>query len=206
MFRSLHIQSSTTATVLTGVPLAMLWLSFAVMHISAFMLTGALNLLVFCAAETLVAGFFLFRRPAKTFSLEPGEWCVAALGTFLPLLLKPTSMALVSGAEWGVSVGATIQIAGLLSLNRSFAIVPALREIKTGGMYRWVRHPIYASYLITLSAYVLSNYSLTNVLVWTATLSFLFLRIHLEERHLSQSPEYRGYMQRVRWRVVPLLY
>lgn len=190
----------------SGVSLAMLWLLFATLHVSAFARTGAVNLLIFCGAETLVAAFFLIRRPAVTISQDLREWCVAALGTFLPLLLKPTSIALVNGAAWGVAIGATIQIIAVLSLNRSFAIVPALRDVKTGGMYRWIRHPIYASYLITLTSYILNNYSLANVTIWLATLFFLFLRIHLEERHLSRSAEYRAYMQRVRWRIIPLLY
>ncbi len=160
----------------------------------------------FVVAECLVAMLFLLRTQPKSFAHRPLDWLVAALGTFIPMLLRPTGSALFDGADWGVAAGSVLQILGILSLNRSFAIVPALREVKTGGMYRWVRHPIYASYLITMSAYLTGNLSLRNAVVWLLGIACLLLRVHLEERHLVRAPAYRAYMNRVRWRLIPRLY
>jgi len=47
-----------------------------------------------------------------------------------------------------------------------FAIVAAKREIKTEWMYRIVRHPIYASYILTFGCYVLVHTTLANLLVY----------------------------------------
>jgi len=38
--------------------------------------------------------------------------------------------------------------ASVLTLGDSFAVFPERRNIVTGGVYRWIRHPMYASYLL----------------------------------------------------------
>lgn len=190
----------------SGVFMALLFALFAYAHMVKFADSGRVALLVFVVAECVVATLFLLRTQPKSFAHSPLDWVVAALGTFIPMLLRPASTTLFDGADWGVAAGSVLQILGILSLNRSFAIVPALREVKTGGMYRWVRHPIYASYLITLSAYLAGNFSLRNGVVWLLSIACLVARVHLEERHLAQAPAYRAYMNRVRWRLIPRLY
>ena len=40
----------------------------------------------------------------------------------------------------------------------------ARRQLKTSGLYRLVRHPLYASYLLSYLGYVLANTNLRNVL------------------------------------------
>jgi protein-S-isoprenylcysteine O-methyltransferase Ste14 len=103
-------------------------------------------------------------------------------------------------------VGAAIQVLGLISLNRSFAIVAAKRVIKTAWMYRVVRHPIYASYCLTFTGYVLANTSPANVTIYAISIVFLIARIFREEAHLSLDPLYREYMQSVRYRLVPFIF
>lgn len=192
--------------LLAGVAMAAAYALFAYAHGIKFAESGRVAFLFFVAAESLIALLFLLRTQPKSFASSPVDWAVAALGTWLPLFLRPTSESLVPGADWGIAIGATLQILGVLSLNRSFAIVPALRELKTRGMYRWVRHPIYASYLISQTAYVVGNWSARNALIWLLSMLFLLGRIHLEERHLARTPGYREYMRRVRWRLIPHLY
>ena len=191
---------------LSGVFMAAAFALFAFAHVVKFADTGRVALLLFVIAESLVATLFLLRTQPRSFTHSPVDWVIAALGTLFPMLLRPTSESLFPGADWGIGLGAVLQILGILSLNRSFAIVPALRELKTGGMYRWVRHPIYASYLIGLSAYLAGSWSVRNALVWLLSITFLVARVHLEERHLAKASAYREYMQRVRWRLVPRLY
>lgn len=205
MALSARLLSTPGMQVLTGAALSLLWLLFAVAHLSVFRSSGKVSLLVFAIAETVVAVFFLLRRPPRTLTQKPVEWFVAIAGTFLPLLLRPTEgTAVVS--EWGLIFGSALQIAGVLSLNRSFALVPALRELKTSGMYRFVRHPIYFSYLITFSCYLAANFSSQNFGILLVSVSLLVSRIHFEERHLSQAPEYRAYRASVRWRLIPFIF
>lgn len=198
---------ASAGTQLTAkVILSAIWAIFAVVHITVFKETGKTSLMMFAAAETLIAAFFLLRSQPKSFSESPLEWLIAALGTFLPLLLRPTNDNLVPLAEWGLILGATMQAAGVLSLNKSFALIPALREIKTEGMYRVVRHPIYLSYMISFTCYLLTNYSFANLFVVSASVGLLVARVHYEERHLSLTPEYRAYQTHVRWRLIPFVF
>ncbi|BAL26407.1 isoprenylcysteine carboxylmethyltransferase family protein [Azoarcus sp. KH32C] len=206
MSRIHEIIASARTQIFTGTFLAALWVFFAIAHLVTFNLTGKASLLVFSTAETLIAVFFLLRTPPRTFTSSPHEWVVAVLGTFLPLLLRPTADSPVPAAEWGLVVGSAMQIAGVLSLNRSLALVPALRELKTAGMYRLVRHPIYFSYLISFSFYLAANYSPRNLLIVTASLCLLLARVYFEERLLGQTAEYRAYQSRVRWRLIPFVF
>ena len=58
-------------------------------------------------------------------------------------------------------------IAALLSLQRSFGIVPANRGIREGGLYRIVRHPLYAAELLVFLGVVLVTPTPWNILIWT---------------------------------------
>lgn len=206
MTRIPQIVASARIQILTGVILSALWGFFAAAHFVTFNLNGKVSLLVFGVAETLIAVFFLLRTQPKSFTNNPHEWIVAVLGTFLPLLLRPTSDTPIPLAEWGVMFGSTMQIAAVLSLNRSLALVPALRELKTAGMYRFVRHPIYASYLFNFCFYLAANFSPWNLLIVAISLTLLLARVYFEERHLAQSPQYRAYRSRVKWRLIPFVF
>lgn len=206
MTRFQELISSKRIQILTGASLSALWVIFAIAHIVAFRNTGKMSLLAFGAAETLVAVFFLLRTQPRTFASNPVEWVIAVVGTFLPLLVRPTDSVAPPIVEWGLVVGATMQAAGMMSLNRSFALVPALRQLKTEGMYRFVRHPIYFSYLITHSCYLAANFSHQNLLIILGCIGLLLARVHLEERHLGLEPEYRAYQARVRWRLIPFVF
>ena len=206
MNRLWHFLASPLTHFACGAALSLVWLLFAAAHVARFMQTGNPSLLLFCIAETVIAGLLLVRSQPKSFTHRPEEWVVAILGTLLPLLFRPTPGVLVPGADWGVTIGAAIQISGALSLNRSFAIVPALRELKTRGMYGLVRHPIYASYLVTFVSYLAAYFSMRNLLVFIASVLLLFARVHSEERHLSTDADYRAYRRRVKWRLIPFVF
>jgi protein-S-isoprenylcysteine O-methyltransferase Ste14 len=192
--------------IVAGAAMAALWASFASEHIAGFWLSGKTSLLAFGLAETLTAIFFLLRTRPRTFTMNPFEWVIALSGTFLPLLLRPTTAEPVAAAEIGLILGSAFQIAGTLSLNRSFALVPALRDLKTGGAYRFVRHPLYLSYVISASSYLAVNFSVRNLLLILASFGLTLARIHFEERHLSLTPEYRAYRDRVAWRLIPFVF
>jgi protein-S-isoprenylcysteine O-methyltransferase Ste14 len=206
MPRITRMVASVPVQLLAGAILAAVWGFFAFAHLGKFLDGGNASLLVFAMAESLIAAFFLLRTQPKTVTGNPLEWVIALLGTLLPLFLRPSSVTLAAVAEWGLILGATMQILGVFSLNRSFALVPALRELKTRGMYRFVRHPLYSSYLVTLSSYVLVNFSPVNLLICIGTIGLLILRIHFEERLLGATPEYRAYQSSTRWRLIPFVF
>ncbi len=175
-------------------------------HLSAYLETWNIAFLLFVVLETIQAGFFLFRSMPRLISLDPFDWVVAIGGTFAPLFLRPGGEVLWSNASVLLLAGVSIQFFALLSLNRSFAIVPSTRTIKTAGLYAFVRHPMYASYLFSFSGYILSSASVVNVVLLIMAISFMFLRIEREEEHLVCSPEYAAYMKRVRYRLIPFVY
>ena len=184
--------------------LAALWTLFAATHLRSFAALGRPSALLMVGKETLDVFFYLTRPAARTFSRSPYAWLAGMGGTFLPLLLRPTDAAQDSALGQAVlCAGLLLQFLGMLSLNRSIGIVPAHRGIKTGGLYRFVRHPLYLSYTITHVGYLLNNPSAHNAGIVAAAFGFQLLRIFNEERFLRQDPEYASFMQRTRWALVP---
>lgn len=190
----------------SGAALATTWGIFAYAHLMQFQKTYELPPLLFCLSETLTAALYIFRSDPKTVSLIPLDWLIAIGGTFAPLFFRPTTWGILPWASVAILVGTTIQVLGVVSLNRSFALVAAKREIKTAWMYRIVRHPIYASYCLTFTGYVLTNTSSANVTIYAITIGLLCARIFREEAHLSFDPLYQEYMRGVRYRLIPFVF
>lgn len=156
------------------------------------------------AVNGLLLGLFLARRPAIAESQSLPIWILAVSAVGLPFLLRP-------GIPGGLAVvGNILQIAGvvmlaggLLSLRRSFAVVPGNRGIRSGGMYRIVRHPIYLAELIVLLGTVLANPTFWNWTILIVECGLQFARARAEEDFLSSDPLYRAYRERVRYRLMP---
>ncbi len=198
---------AATRVLLVNVSAAALWGLFALTHYARFEKTNDVSLLLMVFAETWLALMFVIRRDQMSKSTSPVEWAAAAGGTFLPLLLRPSAQAWAPDIGGIVMIGGVcLMIAGALSLNRSFGIVPANRGVRTEGIYRIIRHPLYASYLITLSGYMVSYTSWYNFSIVAAWLVLMLLRIRFEERHLLQDERYRNYARAVSWRLVPYVY
>jgi protein-S-isoprenylcysteine O-methyltransferase Ste14 len=201
-----RISGAGLATAFTNVSLAALYLAFAVAHVRSFLEHPRASLLFIVALETLFAAFFVARREAAAVSMSVEAWLSTILGTFLPLLLRPAGGDDVLAAQLVQATGTAFGVAGILSLNRSVGLLPANRGIRSRGAYRFVRHPLYASYVVTNIGYVASNLSAANVAVALAALAAQLVRIRGEERLLSLDPEYAAYMRRTRWRLLPFVY
>jgi len=100
-------------------------------------------------------------------------------------------------------MGALIQLHAKLTLGLSFGCVPAHRGLKLAGPYRFVRHPMYAGYLIGHVAYLLINPTGWNVAIYALCYCLQIPRILTEERILGRDPAYRAFSQRVRYRLLP---
>lgn len=202
----LQILESRAFNVYSGVPMAILYGLFAYAHYSRFLATHDWIMVLVLIFETLSAWFFIVRSEPKTVSLDPYDWLVAVIGAFTPLFFRPAAWGVLPAATILIVLGDMLQLVSMLSLNRSFAIVAAKREIKTAWMYRIVRHPLYASYFLSFGGYVLVYTTLANLLVYTLMVGFLCARIFREERHLYMDPVYRAYMLDVRYRVIPFVF
>ncbi len=91
----------------------------------------------------------------------------------------------------------------LVNLGRSIGILIARREIKSGGLYRFVRHPMYGTDILLRVGFLISHFEPRVIVLFIASAGCYVWRAILEERFLSQSPEYRDYHGRVRYRFIP---
>lgn len=201
-----RLLSSRSMQILVSAGMASCWLLFAANHIAQYSRDGDWSYLVFVASETLVAALFLLRSEAKAVSHAPIDWALAVSATFAPFFFTPSDQGLLPPARILIAGGTLLQLAGLLSLNRSFGLVAARRSLKTNGLYRLVRHPLYASYLLSYTGYILANSTVHNMLVGTVAAALLIARMGREELFLAREPDYVQYMNAVKYRVLPKIF
>jgi protein-S-isoprenylcysteine O-methyltransferase Ste14 len=183
--------------LLSNFTLFIFWILFAVRHIKAYLLYPQNYILIFIISEAIIALLFLFRKKEISISRKKFDWLISITATFLPLLLIPGGK--VTNLNLGINLmttGVIIQMAAALSLNRSLGIVPANRDIKTNGLYKLIRHPMYLSYFLTYIGYGLVSFSLFNFCLITFTLVSVLIRIKIEETFLNNSTEYEKYKKR----------
>jgi protein-S-isoprenylcysteine O-methyltransferase Ste14 len=184
-----------------------LYLVFAAVHTAAFAAAHRPSLLLAVLVETVVAVLFLLRAPATRTSFSAYAWITSLGGTLMPLLLRPVDAGHdVLLGQVTQCVGGGLALASLASLSRSFGLLPAVRTLRLGGAYRWVRHPLYAAYTIQNVGYLASNATARNLAIVVVAFVFQVLRVYNEERVLSSVPEYARYMRQTRWRFFPLVF
>ncbi|MDX2084511.1 MAG: isoprenylcysteine carboxylmethyltransferase family protein [Candidatus Melainabacteria bacterium] len=172
-------------------------------------------LLVLCFYLLLVT-FFIIRKPTQDSSLKADHWFFALSGTLLPFALKP-----VYEAPWSVPlslagvdyVGVGFQMVGLLltvvslgTLGRGFGIIAARRDIKTQGLYRLVRHPLYMAEGLCILGMTLNFLSLGTLLLFVLQTLCQVQRIREEEQLLARDADYASYLHQVRYRLFPGVY
>jgi len=158
-------------------------------------------------SEGAVVLFLLIRKPTEEISMRPRDWLIATAGTFLGLLVANGGTPIsVPAAAVLLMIGMLIHIGAKISLNRSFGLVAANRGVKNKGLYRFVRHPMYAGYMIAHVGFLLAHPTLRNLLIYAAVWTLLVMRIMAEERVLRGDPAYAAFAERVRWRLMPGVY
>jgi protein-S-isoprenylcysteine O-methyltransferase Ste14 len=164
---------------------------------------------LFVVLHIQAALIFAFRQPARYSTRRPLEILVTILSLtyFLAFQLNSRSSAPVALAGGMVTtIGSLLTLVSVQSLGHSFAVLPALREIRSSGMYRFVRHPIYLSYIIAALGTLIRHPSLHNTAVVFAGIGLMLWRIRFEERLLMQDERYRNYAAEVRYRLIPGVY
>ncbi len=167
---------------------------------------------IYVSQHVLVLGIALLRRPAQTH-----DYSLATSAAVVVSYAYPYAQVALLGWVPGepgwptaglvlVTIAAFLSLASLLSLGRSFGIRPALRRLVTRGPYRFVRHPIYLSYILGDVGYNLQEWNIgTLLLVLVGWISLLY-RIRAEERVLSGDAGWHSYADRVRYRLFPGLW
>lgn len=153
----------------------------------------------------LVGVVLILTQRRGTSSTEMMPVVVAFVCTGIGLLVLESDVHLVpeSVSAALIFTGAVVALGAKLSLRRSFGIVPANRGVKRGGLYRFVRHPMYSGYMINQFGFLLYNFSSWNLAIYTVAWLSFWIRACEEEKFLSQDPEYRDYASQVKSRLLP---
>jgi protein-S-isoprenylcysteine O-methyltransferase Ste14 len=173
----------------------------------AHLARDATNILYFSLIIVLV---FVRTMPlAKSEGLMPRA--VALAGAYmtigrglLPFAHMPAIFDAVAAAL--TALGSVLSIVVLVSLGRSFSILPEARKLVTKGPYRIVRHPLYVCEEIGNIGVMLQYVQPWSLLIEIASISMQLWRISFEERVLTKTfPEYVAYSEHTR-RLIPGVY
>jgi hypothetical protein len=171
----------------------------------SFSLAGAANVVWLTGAAIMaVMSFARFAPRSATVNLQT----IAASGAMLilPCFMRPFDRSTGALATAGLIFelcGIVLTQVARVYMGRSFGILPANRGIVSKGPIRRVRQPIYFGWFLLSMGYAMSFTNPRNTILIIATLPFMVWRIDQEEAHLSADPEYRGYMDHVRYRLLP---
>lgn len=168
--------------------------------------TGHFTGLLLVVSEGLVVVLTLIRRNAVWMDRSWRARMLTALSMAGPPLVRPaTAAALLPDPATFVfsAFGLLIVLLGKMSLGRSFGLMPANRGVVCGGIYRLVRHPIYAGYIVTHIGFLLAHVTAWNLTILAAADLALLVRAIQEEHTLALDPQYVEYQQKVHWRVLP---
>jgi len=97
-------------------------------------------------------------------------------------------------------IGAAVLVVGIVNLGRSLTPLPTPIDhavLKVGGLYRWVRHPIYSGIMALVIGVTIRSASLVVAAVSVALTGWFMLKARWEEHHLARRyPDYDAYADR----------
>lgn len=151
----------------------------------------------------LVAWLFLIRRP----SVETGHArsriadVAAVAGSVVVMLLSAApqtvhNLYVIATAQALMTIGLVVMVVGLLSLGRSFGVMPRARGLVRTGLYRWVRHPLYLGEFLAFGSMLLTALSPATVAIYGIFVGLQLYRVVSEELTLQAAyPEYAEYRE-----------
>ncbi len=78
--------------------------------------------------------------------------------------------------------------------------------LKTSGMYKYIRHPIYSSLLLALLGLVIYCQSMPGLVFWFTGVFFIGYKTRFEEKQLMlKFPEYKEYQLHTK-KLIPFIY
>jgi protein-S-isoprenylcysteine O-methyltransferase Ste14 len=115
-----------------------------------------------------------------------------------PIPYPPAWMlsVITAGTALGIA-GSLVAVLGIIYLRRNFSVFVEVRSVVTGGLYRFIRHPMYLGEIIAAAGIVIILASAFTVTLLVFLVVFQTLRARMEERRLAEaSPEYAALMAR----------
>ena len=119
----------------------------------------------------------------------------------------PVPTALTVACTAATVLGLAVMLIGATGLGRGLTATPlpnAHAQLRTGGLYRYARHPIYSGLMLLMAAVTVAAGSVLRLLTLAALVLLLNVKARWEETRLAQRFEgYADYAARTP-RFVPL--
>ncbi len=93
-----------------------------------------------------------------------------------------------------ILLGLAVAAVGSVALGRALRATPvpgARGELRTGGLYRWVRHPIYTGVLAMVAGLTVGTRQWLGLTLGVVTVAFFTVKARWEEARLAEA--YPGY-------------
>ena len=106
----------------------------------------------------------------------------------------PVPTALTVACSAATVVGLAVMVIGATRLGRGLTATPlpnAHAKLRTGGLYRYARHPIYSGLLLTMASITVASGSGFRLLTLGALVLLLNVKARWEETRLAQ--RFEGY-------------
>lgn len=202
----LHLSDTITVERAFSWVIGLAWFGFAFWAIRDGVLAESPVHVLFFALNLLIAALYFLRTDPVAYPVSNWSYIIALVGTFYVFAFQPGAGDLghVGIATILMCLGAAIAIWAAVSLGKSFGIRPVLRSVRVSGPYRFVRHPLYAAYILMDIGEVVGHPTAWNCCIAVIGAALLFWRSYLEEAVLSHDPAYSRYRRMVRSRIVPL--
>lgn len=154
-------------------------------------------------------GFFRKRLP---YPVSGKSWLLVSL-QFVSLLYLSISAPLLAEHLTGLLLeltGIMLSMAGLMKLNwKSFSVFPEPRpdgQLETGGIYAFIRHPMYAGLFIIATTLVWEYPSTLRITCLLVLTSVFILKINQEETWLEKKyPEFQSW-KKTSNRLIPFVW
>ena len=144
---------------------------------------------------------------------DPGQGRADAVTAWLMVAGQFALIALIvilgGGSAWtvpnwldrlawvGIVLGFIVMLLGATRLGRGLTAAPlpnAHAQLQTGGLYRYVRHPIYSGLLLFAIAHTIASASYVQVALCLALIVLIAVKARWEERRLAaRFPDYADY-------------
>lgn len=191
--------------------LAIVLVAFGLFHKVQALLNGQYIALFVLVFYTMLLVLFIIRKPAESEVTGIKHWLACMGGTFLSFAMAPFSTPFISETLAYASlpfllVGIIISTIALFNLGKGFGVIAAHRDIKTQGLYQYVRHPLYLGEALWLLAIVIQQLSVPVILIYTLQLYCQIIRIQDEENLLLKDPRYQEYAKKVAYKLLPFVY
>jgi protein-S-isoprenylcysteine O-methyltransferase Ste14 len=192
-----------------------LWISISLSVIAHTLLTYETQQPAFAMLRLVSSVLMLLAMVYSKRPKPPPRWSfknvsIPMLHAFLPFLFLETQDGLSAMTTFAAGIlfltGFLVTSLAFLDLWTSFGVLPGNRGVRSAGVYRFVRHPIYLGYNFSAIAFVIASHSLRNFVVFSAFVFLTLWRIKIEEQILVLDPEYQIYSFKTPHRLMPGVY